>query len=402
MTDDNYRGPLAGVRVLDLGTMIAGPMASTLLADFGADVLKIELPGAGDPMRDIGNRVDGVNLAWLIAGRNKRSISLDIRKSAGREILLKLVAQADVLVENFRPKTLDRWGLDEQTLRAAGPGIVILRISGYGQEGPYSDRAGFDGIALAYGGVSYITGYPESPPSRCGVPVADYSTAYNGALSVMIALYHREVNGGEGQTIDLSLFETVFGMTRELLTEYELTGRVRERHGNSNPQIAPGGCYQTSDGAWIMVAGSNDNTWQRLATAIGRADLAADERYRSNSGRIANQPYLDGIIKNWIAAHSAEEAFATFLDNGVPATRMYSMADIAADQHYRERAALIEMEHEALGRIRIPGVPARLSQTPGVVRHLGPAVGAHNWDIYHDELKLSAAEIERLRSSGVI
>jgi formyl-CoA transferase len=392
---------LDGIRVLDIGTMIAGPMVATLLGDFGAEVIKVELPGSGDPMRYVGARVQEESLAWLIAGRNKKSVTLDVRRDEGRRLFLRLLEHADVLVENFRPGTLERWNLGEDELRAVRPDLVFLRISGYGQTGPRAARPGFDGIALAYSGVMYITGHPSAPPSRVGVALADYSTGYNGAFATMLALFHRDRHGG-GQTIDLSLYETAFGMTRELVPHYELTGEVRERVGNSNPQIAPGGLFLTSDEAWLMIAGSSDNTWQRLATAIGRTDLADDPRFRSNTDRIANADVLNELLSEWVRAHRAEDVLRTLEEHDVPASRVFSVKDIAEDEHYAASNALVEVEHQVLGRLRIPGIPARLSRTPGTIRELGPDVGQHNSEVYGELLGLTEKELEDLRGATVI
>jgi crotonobetainyl-CoA:carnitine CoA-transferase CaiB-like acyl-CoA transferase len=394
-------GPLSGIRVLDIGAILAGPMAATHLADFGADVIKVELPGRGDPIRGMGVRCKGQSLSWLVDGRNKRSITLDLRKPAGRDLLLKLLETADVLIENFMPGTMEDWGLDEATMRKAKTDLILVRVSAFGQHELYSDRPGFDAIALAFSGVTYISGYPDRPPTRPGIPIADLSTGYQAAMATMIALYYRDARGGKGQTIDIALYQTMFSMTRDLVAAYELNGRVRERYGNTNPGISPGGAYEGSDGSWVLISSSTDSTWRRLAGVLGREELLSDPRFTTNTDRVANNAVLDAIVAEWVRGRPGEEAIDKLRTAGVPAGKAFSAADIAKDPHHSARS-LVTVQHPELGEFRIPDVVARLSETPGSVRSLGPALGEHNDEIYGDMLGLSQAELRELRAAAVI
>jgi formyl-CoA transferase len=395
-------GPLAGIRVLDIGTMLAGPFGGTVLADFGAEVIKVELPGRGDPMRDAGIRYQGHSLGWLVEGRNKKSITLDLRMPEGRDLFKRLVAHADAVIENFTPGTLERWGLGEDALRAANPRLVLVRVSGYGQDGPYRLRTGFDRVAAAYGGVTYVTGYPECPPVRPGVTVADYVAGLYNALSVVMALYHRDARAGVGQTIDIALFEGIFRMTRDMLAEYAFTGRVRERSGNVNPNVAPGDAFRTRDGHWAVIVGATQNTWENLARAMGRPDLIEDPRFRTNQDRVANVAALHAYVADWVGALAWREVEATLSAHGVPVSLIYSIADIAADEHYRARQAFVAVPHPELGAVPMPGIGPRFSRTPGAIRHAGVALGAHNEEIYGGLLGLGPADLAALRERGVI
>ncbi|MBI4505777.1 MAG: CoA transferase [Chloroflexi bacterium] len=395
-------GPLAGIRVLDVGVMLAGPFGATLLADFGAEVIKVELPGSGDPLRHGGVQHHGHALGWLVEGRNKKCITLDLRLPDGQELFRRLVAHVDVVIENFTPGTFERWGLGEEALRAVNPRLVLVRVSGFGQDGPYRLRTGFDRVAQAFGGGTYVTGHPECPPVRSGLTVADYVAGLYNALSVLMALYHRDARQGESQTVDLALFEGVFRMTRDMLAEYDLTGRVRERSGNVNPNAAPGDTFQTRDGRWAMIVGATQGTWENLAQAMGRPDLIDDPRFRTNPDRVAHASELNELIADWVGALDWREVDATLDAHGVPASLIYSIADIAADEHYRARGAIVTVPHPELGTVRMPGVGPRLSKTPGAVRHAGPALGAHNEEVYGGLLGLCAAELAALRERGVI
>jgi crotonobetainyl-CoA:carnitine CoA-transferase CaiB-like acyl-CoA transferase len=394
---------MEGVRVLDLGTMLAAPFSAGLLADFGAEVIKVELPRTGDPIRQVGTPVRGHSLAWAIDGRNKKSITLDLRRPAGRELLLRLVAVSDVLLENFTPGTLEGWGLGEEALRATNPRLVLVRISGYGQEGPYSRRPVFDPIAQAFAGVTHLTGYPECPPvARTGVPYADYIGGLYGALSALLALYHRDARRGEGQTVDVALYEGVFRMTRELVAAYELAGRIPERRGNINPNVAPGDNFRTRDGHWVLVIASTQGTWERLARAMGQPELVEEPRLATNPQRVAHAAELHGLIGAWAASLDREALRETLEAHGVPAGVIYTAADIAADPQYEARGSLVPVPHPELGTVRMPSVGPRFSRTPGEIRHPGPDLGAHNEAIYGGLLGLSETERAALHEQGVI
>jgi crotonobetainyl-CoA:carnitine CoA-transferase CaiB-like acyl-CoA transferase len=394
-------GPLAGIRVIDIGTMIAGPFAATLLADFAAEVIKVELPGRGDMLRHLGPVRNGTSLWFAADARNKKSVTLDLRRPAGRALLLRLVAVADVLVENFVPGTLDGWGLDEKTLRAANPRLIIFRASGFGQTGPYRRRPGYDRVGVAFGGLWHITGKPDDEPIRPGTAIADYLTGTFGALGLMLALYHRDARGGPAQAIDGSLFESVFRLMEYTAVHYHLEGVVRDRTGNAGPAV-PSGAFRTCDGRWVALVAAEDAMYGRLMRAIGREDLASDPRYQTAPGRAADREPLETAIRQWVAAHPLAEVLAAFEAADVPAAASTTIADIFADPHYAAREAIVTTEDPALGTVRMQGVTPRLSLTPGSVRRGAPLLGEHNREVYEGLLGLDPAELERLHAEGVI
>lgn len=394
-------GPLAGLRVLDLGTVVAGPFNATLLGDFGAEVIKVEIPGRGDTLRQLGPVYNGVSLWFATDARNKRSITLDLRRPEGKALLLRLVAVADVLVENFVPGTLDGWGLDSATLRAANPELIISRASGYGQTGPYSKRPGYDRVGLALGGLWEITGHPDGEPVRPGSSIADYLTGAFGAFGVMMALYHRDARGGAAQEIDVSLFESVFRVLEHTAMHYGIDGTVRQRNGNSSPAV-PSGAFQTRDGRWLTLAVAEDRMYARLMRAIGREDLAPDPRYLRGADRALDRVPVESAIRDWVAGLDAAAAMAILLDADIPVAASATIADIFADPHYAAREAIITTEDPALGSVRMPAVTPRLSATPGGVRRGAPLLGEHNATVFGGLLGLSVAEIERLHDEGVL
>ncbi|MHB8577812.1 MAG: CaiB/BaiF CoA transferase family protein [Dehalococcoidia bacterium] len=402
MTTTGQR-PLDGVRVLDIGTLIAGPFGASLLADFGADVIKVEQPGTGDSLRTGGgNRVDGVSLSWIQNSRNKRSVTLNLREPEGQRLFLRLAAVADLVIENFTPGTLEKWNIGPDVLRRVNPRLVLLRVSGFGQTGPYSRRAGYDRIALGYSGLMYVSGYPDSPPVRPAFAMADFTTAMFGALSSLMALYHRDVHGGSGQVIDLALFEPIFRISEDLIQAYDRLGVVRERIGNRNPGFAPAGNFMTKDGRWLQIAAGGDRIWQRMAAAMGLPELATEERFANQRARAENADALEAIIRDWIAARDFEEAFRVLDEAGVPTGGIYNAAEIAADPHFAAREDIITLEHPTIGPVRAPGVVPKLSDTPGRVDWPGPDLGQHNNEIYADLLGLSGAELQRLRRESVV
>jgi len=409
--------PLSGIRVLDVGTLIAGPFAATMLGDFGAEVIKVEQPGAGDALRR-GTR-DGVAQRsgdWLVEARNKKSVTLNLRVAAGQALLKELAGHADVLIENFTPGTMERWGLGWDALHALNPRLVMVRVSGYGQTGPYAKRAGYDRIALGFSGYMYPTGFPDRFPVRPAFPTADYNTGTFAALSAMFALYHRDArpgggeNGdqggdrrsGEGQLIDLALYEPTFRITADLVPDFLRTGRIRERIGNRNPTFAPAGTFQTRDGRFVQIAAGGDGVWRRLAQAMQRPELADDPRYRHSPERIERADELEALLAEWVASHDFADLEARLDAANVPFGGIYTAADIVDDPHYAARENLVTVADDELGEVTMPGVIPKLGATPGRVTHAGPPIGAHNAEVYGGLLGRSESDLERLRADGVI
>ena len=394
--------PLAGVRILDAGTRIAAPFAATLLADFGAEVVKVEMPGSGDFMRTIGPFADGYSLWWAVEGRNKKSITLDLRKPRGQELFRRLVGHADVVVENFQPGTLERWGLGYDALASINPKLILTRASVYGQTGPYRDRPGLDRNGIGFGGLLYLTGYPDRPPVRPGVIVSDYLTAVFNALAIMIALYHRDVRSGGGQSVDLALYESVFRILEHTMAAYDRLGVVREREGNRLRNSAPLDNWETKDGKTICIVAAGDGLFPRLARAIGREDLLSDPRFSSLAKRAANADAINRIVADWCLAHDAAEIEAIMLAAQVPFTRAYNIAEIAADPHYAAREDIVTVDDLVAGPLRMQAVYPRFSATPGRIQRPAPRLGEHNEEIYRGLLGLAADELDELRRDGVI
>ena len=394
--------PLEGVRILDIGTRIAAPFAATLLADFGAEVIKVELPGRGDFMRNIGPFYDGYSLWWSVDGRNKKSITLDLHKEKGREIFLQLVEKSDVVVENFRPGTLERWQLGYETLSGINPRIVLTRASVYGQSGPYSRRPGLDRNGISFSGLLYLTGYPDRPPVRPGIIIADYLTAVFNALSIMIALYHRDLHNGPGQSVDLTLYESLFRILEHTLPAYDKLGIVRERAGNRLANSAPLDNWETADGEFISIAAPGDQLFPRLARAMGQPELIADPRFATLSRRAEHAEEINSIVAAWCKKHSADEIESLMIDEGVPVARALSIADIVSDPHYIARQTFIDVEDPHAGKIKQPAPYPRFSKTPGQVLRAAPALGEHNAEIYGDLLGLDEETLEDLRKAQII
>jgi len=394
--------PLAGIRVLDVGTLIAGPFAATMLGDFGAEVIKVEQPGAGDSLRgspENGRAARSEN--WLVEGRNKKSVTLDLRVEAGQRILRELVGHADVLVENFTPGTMERWNLGWEALHAINPRLIMLRASGYGQTGPYAKRSGYDRIALGFSGYMYPTGFPDRYPVRPAFPTADYNTGTFGAYAAMLALYHRDARGGQGQMIDLALYEPTFRITADMMVKHARTGEVRERIGNRNPTFAPAGTFETRDGRFVQIAAGGDKVWQRLAEAMDMPALATDERFARSSARIERADELDALLQDWIGRHDFAEVERRLVGANVPFGGIYTAADIAADPHYQARGNLVTVP-DPEGDVVMPGIVPKLAETPGRIAFAGPPLGHHNEEIYGGLLKKSAEEIAALRAAKVI
>jgi formyl-CoA transferase len=393
-------GPLAGLKVLELGQLIAGPFAAKTLADFGADVVKVEPPGTGDPLRRWRLLKDGTSVWWQVQSRNKRSMALDLRQPEAQDIVRRLAAEADVLIENFRPGAMEGWGLGPDQLLEANPRLVMLRISGYGQTGPYRDRPGFGVVAEAMGGLRHLTAEPGRVPVRVGVSIGDTLASLHGVIGILMALHERQASG-RGQVIDVALYEAVFNCMESLLPEYSAFGVVRQAAGSALPGIAPTNAYRCKDGAYVLVAGNGDSIFKRLMAAIGRGDLAADPALASNEGRVARVEELDGAIGEWTARHSVDEVLAALERAEVPAGRIYTVADIAADPHYRARGMLQEVTLDDGSRMAVPGIVPKLSRTPGGHRRNAPALGQDTDEVLRG-MGLSADQIAELRRKGIV
>jgi len=408
-------GALAGLRVLELGQLIAGPFAAKTLADFGADVIKIEAPpharnpprGGGDPLRQWRLIKDGTSLWWQVQSRNKRSVALDLRQADAQDIVRKLAAQADVVIENFRPGAMEGWGLGPEVLQAANPALIMLRISGYGQTGPYRDRPGFGVVAEAMGGLRHLTGEPGRVPVRVGVSIGDTLASLHGVIGILMALQHRhktvsaETPRGLGQVVDVALYEAVFNCMESLLPEYSVFGAVRGPSGSALPGIAPTNAYQCMDGSYAIIAGNGDSIFKRLMLAIGRVDLASDPALSGNTGRVARVQEIDAAIGAWAATRSAEQVLQALEKAAVPAGRIYTIADIAADPHYAARDMLAQVRLGDGTPVTVPGFVPKLSLTPGSHRRNAPSLGQDTVAVLR-EVGLTEAQIDALRARGVV
>ena len=393
-------GPLAGLRVLELGQLIAGPFAGKTLSDLGADTIKIEPPGNGDPLRKWRLLHDGTSVWWEVQSRNKRSVAIDLRQSEGQDVVRRLVRQADVLIENFRPGTLEGWGLDYEALSALNPGLVMLRISGYGQTGPYKDRPGFGVVGEAMGGLRHLTGEPGRVTVRVGVSIGDTLSALHGTIGVLAALRERDHNGGRGQVVDVALYEAVFNCMESLLPEYSAFGVVRNAAGSSLPGIAPTNAYPCTDG-WVLIAGNGDSIFQRLMRALGRADLAADPSLADNAGRAARVAELDQAIADWTSTRAVKDALEVLDGARVPSGRIYTIEDIVADPQYRARDMLLRTRTQAGLELDVPGIVPKLERTPGSLRTPAPRLGQHTDEVLM-QAGFSRADCDGLRARGVI
>ena len=391
---------LEGLRVIEMGQLIAGPFAGKTLGEFGADVIKIEAPGAGDPLRNWRMIQDGTSVWWQVQSRNKRSIALDLRSPEGQDIARKLIAEADVLIENFRPGTLEGWGMDWETLSAANPGLIMLRISGYGQTGPYRDLPGFGAIGEAMGGLRHLTGEPERVPVRCGISIGDTLAALHGTIGVLTALYHRKVNGGKGQVIDVALHEAVFNVMESLIPEYSAFGAVREAAGSALPGIAPSNAYRCIDG-YVLIAGNGDSIFKRLMQVIGRDDLKADPTLADNAGRVARVAELDAAIGVWTATRGVADVLDLLGQARVPAGKVYTAKDIVEDPHYRARDMILSQVTRDGHELEVPGVVPKLLGTPGTVRTSAPGLGDDTTAVLRS-LGMTEQDIEALRGKGVV
>lgn len=394
-------GPLKDLKVVEMGTLIAGPFCGQILGDFGADVIKIEDPKTGDPMRQWGRSLPkGLSPWWPVIGRNKRSVGLDLRTPEGREIAGKLIDEADVLIENFRPGTLEKWGMGYEALAARNPRLIVARVSGFGQTGPYAKRAGYGLIGEAMGGLRHVTGEPDRPPARAGISIGDSLTAMHAVMGITMALHARE-RTGRGQMIDAALYESVLAVMENLVTEYDLTGYVRERSGSILPGIAPSNVYPCMEGEMILIGGNGDTVFARLAEAMRRPDLSADPKFVSHAARGVNQKELDEIIAAWTATWTLGDLIAHLEASGIPCGRVFRAPDMLENEQYQAREAIVELPHPAFGKVKMQNAFPKMSETPGAVRWPGPELGQHTDEVLA-EVGLSADVVAGLRAKGVV
>ena len=401
-SDSSFKpGPLCGLRVLELGTLLAGPFCGQLLGDFGAEVIKIEPPGQGDPMRNWGReKANGKSLWWPVVGRNKKAITLDLRQADGQDLLKQLVAKSDFVLENFRPGTMEKWGLGWEQLSAINPRLIMIRVSGFGQTGPYSRQAGFGAIGEAMGGLRYVVGDPTTPPSRMGISIGDSLAATFACIGALSALHHREKTG-RGQVVDSAIYEAVLNMMESLITEFDKVGFIRERTGAILPNVAPSNVYKTSDGM-VLIAANQDTVFSRLAEAMGQVDLATDPKYSTHGARGANQVELDALVERWTETQTTRQVLDLMDRFGVPAGLIYRAPEMLEDPHFKAREAIVTVPHPDFGELRMQNVAPKLSETPGAIRRPSPAMGQHNDEVYRELLALSAERYAQLKAGKVV
>ncbi len=401
-TDKRPPRPLDDIRVLELGAFLAGPFCGQLLADFGAEVIKVEPPGKGDPMREWGrHRHKGRTLWWPILARNKKSVTIDLRTAEGQDLVRALVPHCDIVLENFRPGTLEGWGLGYEALSELNPGLIMVRVSGYGQTGPYRDKAGFGSIGEAMGGIRSITGFPDRPPTRIGISIGDSLAATFATIGALTALHQRQ-RSGQGQQVDIGIYEGVLALMESMLPEYQFAGVARERTGNVLPNIAPSNIYPTIDGGWFAIGANADAIFKRLAKAMGQPALGDDPRYATHTARGENQAELDDLIAEWTITQSADQIQALMDRHSVPAGKIFTAKEMLSDPHFAARQSIVAVADPALGEVQMQNVFPRLSVTPGGIDWTGPDLGQHNQEIFSDLLGLSADQIATLHERKVI
>jgi len=393
--------PLRGIKVIELGTLIAGPFCARMLAEFGAEVIKIESPDGGDQLRQWRKMYEGTSLWWYVQARNKKSVTVNLRSAEGQGIVRELARDADIVVENFRPGTLEKWNIGWGQLSAINPKLIMVRLSGYGQDGPYRDRPGFGVVAEAMSGMRYVTGYPDQPPVRLGISIGDGIAALHGVIGAMMALHHRTANGGKGQIVDVALYESVFNMMESFIPEYDVLGYKRERAGNALPGITPSNTYATRDGRYVIVGANNDSLFKRMMMAVGRADLANDPTLATNTGRVPRAQELDKAIEDWTRTHDLAAVLEALEDAEIPAGRVYDPEDIVNDVHYAARKMIEQWKLPDGKPMRIPAVTPKLTDTPGGTRWLGPKLGEHTAEVL-SELGYSDAEQASLKAREII
>lgn len=402
MNENGERLPLEGIRVLELGTLLAGPFTGRLLGDFGAEVIKIEAPDKGDPLRVWGQEKEGVGLWWPIQSRNKKSITLNLRLEEGQETFKALVKKSDIVIENFRPGTMEKWNLSYEQLAEINPRIIMTRTSGYGQTGPYKERAGFGSVGEAMGGIRYVTGFPDRPPSRIGISIGDTLAALFATIGTLTALNERH-HSGKGQIVDTAIYESVFSVMESMIPDYLLAGYIRERMGNILPNVAPSNIYYTKDGTYIVIGANADGVFKRLCEAMGNPELFNNPKFHTHIARGENQTELDHLIEDWTKQHDAKELLDVLAKKGVPSGLIYSAKDIVEDPHYQDREMIIKREHPQLGEFPMPGVVPKLSRTPGQVKSVGAeSLGKHNEEIYGELLNYDAEKLQALKEKNVI
>ncbi|MCG7346492.1 CoA transferase [Sporosarcina sp. ACRSL] len=400
---NSKKKPLEGVKILELGNLVAAPFAGKLFAEFGAEVIKVEEPKNGDPLRNWRVMHGDTSVWWYVQSRNKKSVTINLRESEGQDIVRSLIGKVDVVLENFKPGTLERWGLGFEELQKVNPSIILTRISGYGQTGPYKEKPGFGSVAEAIGGLRFLTGYPDRPPVRAGIAIGDMIAGLYAVIGTLMALRARDEDlERKGQVVDVALYEAVFSLLEGILPEYDLTGLVRERTGSTLPGIAPSNTYKCADGKHIVIGGNGDRIFQRLMTAIGREDLANDPRYASNQGRADHVEIIDGAIEEWTMQHSMDEVRRILDEASVPVGPIYGINDIVNDEHYQARDMLRKIELDDGVKMTVPGIVPKLSETPGDIDWNGPVLGAHNEEVYTDFIGLTEEEFKRLKEKGVI
>ena len=402
MADPQFRnGPLSDLRILELGTLLAGPFCGQILGDMGAEIIKIEPPNQGDPMRVWGRQKQGEpSLWWPVVGRNKKAVTLDLRQAEGQQVLRELVAKADFLLENFRPGTMEKWGLGWSELNAVNPRLIMIRVSGFGQTGPYSRQAGFGAIGEAMGGLRYVVGDPATPPSRMGISIGDSLAATFAAIGALSALHYRD-RTGRGQVVDSAIYEAVLNMMESLITEYDKTGFIRERTGAILPNVAPSNVYPTQDGL-VLIAANQDTVFGRLCEAMNRPDLPSSPRYSSHQARGAHQKELDDLISDWTRTLTPRAVLALMDKQGVPAGQIYRAPEMLEDPHFKAREAIVTVDHPQFGKLRMQNVAPKLSETPGSIRAVSPGLGEHNEAVYLDMLGMQPERYARLREKKVI
>lgn len=396
------QGALAGLRVIEMGSLIAGPFCGQILGDFGAEVIKLEDPRTGDPMRQWGRSLPkGQSPWWPVIGRNKKSVGLDLRQPEGQDLARTLIASADIVIENFRPGAMEKWGLSYERLSEANPGLIMARVSGFGQTGPLSHRAGYGLIGEAMGGLRHITGEPDRPPARAGISIGDSLAAMHAAMGVMMALHSRHATG-KGQVVDAALYESVLAVMENLITEYDLTGYARERSGSVLPGIAPSNVYPCAGGEMILIGGNGDTVFARLCEVMGQPGLAQDPRFASHAARGERQGELDALIGAWTATYSLDDLLTRLEDKGVPCGRIYRAPDMLSDPHFAAREAIVTLDHPVFGQVKMQNVFPKLSATPGRVRWPGPPLGAHTDEVLQSLAGVSPQGLSDLRARGVI
>jgi crotonobetainyl-CoA:carnitine CoA-transferase CaiB-like acyl-CoA transferase len=393
--------PLEEIRVLEMGSLIAGPFAGRLMADFGAEVIKVEPPVKGDPLRKWRLMHEDTSLWWYVQSRNKKCITLDLNHAEGQEIIRKLVNEVDIIIENFKPGTMEKWGLGYEDLKKINPRIIMVRVSGYGQDGPYRDKPGFGSVGEAMGGIRYLTGYPDRPPTRVGISLGDSVTALYVVIGALMAIFHRN-NKGEGQYIDVALYESIFSLLESAVPEFDKFNSIRERTGSTLPGISPSNTYLCKDNKYVVIGANGDAIFKRFMQAIGKEELKDEERFASNDGRVTHMEYLDQIIGEWTKQKTLKEALEVLDQYNVPAGAIYNIEDMFHDPHFIARQMITDLEIEGLGKLKIPGIVPKLSETPGKINWAGPKLGEHTKEILKEKLGLSDEHINKLTESGII